>query len=146
MFAGSARHGRPLSLIVFDIDEFKGYNDAFGHVAGDEALKQIGALVASLVRDGDVPARDGGEKFALLLPETDGLAAIGRRRAVSSRHREIPLGASPHHGQLRRLDLFLGDFGREPFDRRGRYGLISFEVERGGSSHALLQDLMNAAA
>ncbi|MFO1516013.1 MAG: diguanylate cyclase [Lysobacterales bacterium] len=65
------RHGHPLSLLVLDIDDFKAYNDGYGHLAGDEALQRVaGALAAALRRSGDLLARYGGEEFVVLLPET----------------------------------------------------------------------------
>jgi diguanylate cyclase (GGDEF)-like protein/PAS domain S-box-containing protein len=68
--------GRPLSLIVLDLDHFKQYNDAHGHVAGDECLRRIAAVLGGVARrPRDVVARFGGEEFILLLPETDAAAA-----------------------------------------------------------------------
>ncbi|MDP3212860.1 MAG: GGDEF domain-containing protein, partial [Deltaproteobacteria bacterium] len=66
----SLRHGRPLSLVMFDVDHFKKVNDTHGHVAGDVVLKEIASLVRSRVRRNEVFGRYGGEEFALLLPET----------------------------------------------------------------------------
>ena len=67
----AARYGRPLSLILCDIDHFKNANDTFGHAGGDEILKQFGGrLQESLRRAIDWVARIGGEEFAVVLPET----------------------------------------------------------------------------
>ncbi len=66
----SIRHGRPLSLVMFDIDFFKRVNDTYGHVAGDFVLKEVAALVRSRIRRNEVFGRYGGEEFTLLLPET----------------------------------------------------------------------------
>ncbi|MFV3308024.1 GGDEF domain-containing protein [Pseudomonas sp. NY15181] len=75
---GSAqRSGQPLSLILLDIDYFKQYNDHYGHVQGDDCLRNVGkALAGALHRPRDFIARFGGEEFVLVLPETDGDAAI----------------------------------------------------------------------
>jgi diguanylate cyclase (GGDEF)-like protein len=66
------RHGKPLSLIVVDVDHFKLYNDSHGHAAGDEVLRQVArTLNAALKRSSDFVARYGGEEFVILLPEVD---------------------------------------------------------------------------
>jgi len=69
-FSRTRRYLEPLSVIFFDIDDFKWLNDQYGHMKGDEVLRQIGSIVRSLVRENDIPARYGGEEFALLLPST----------------------------------------------------------------------------
>lgn len=75
------RHGRPLSLVMVDVDGFKRYNDQFGHLWGDVALKEIAAILQTLSRRSDVVARYGGDEFVLILPETplDGAVAIAER-------------------------------------------------------------------
>jgi len=66
------RFARPLALVLFDVDAFKGYNDHYGHPAGDKCLKQIAAVLRSCCRrPADIAARYGGEEFALILPDTD---------------------------------------------------------------------------
>lgn len=65
------RHGRPLSVLMFDIDHFKDINDEFGHLAGDAVLKDLGRLVQDRIRRDEVVARYGGEEFVVVLPETE---------------------------------------------------------------------------
>jgi len=69
--------GRPVSLIMLDIDYFKRYNDAYGHVAGDNCLRHVGEALQKLnLRQSDLIARYGGEEFAIILPDTDRDAAF----------------------------------------------------------------------
>ncbi len=61
----------PLGLAMIDLDEFKKFNDSYGHVAGDELLSTMAAILAANVRDHDMVARYGGEEFCIVLPRTD---------------------------------------------------------------------------
>lgn len=72
----SNRHGFPMSFMMIDVDEFKSYNDRFGHPAGDEALKIVGSVIRETLRAADVAARFGGEEFSILLPQTTSEEAI----------------------------------------------------------------------
>jgi len=66
----SRRHKEPFSLIIMDIDNFKDFNDSYGHLAGDEALRCTGHTVRKSIRIIDIAARYGGEEFAIILPTT----------------------------------------------------------------------------
>ena len=95
----SIRHERPLSLCIVDVDLFKPVNDRYGHISGDEVLRQIAALLRKQARNDDITARIGGEEFALLLPECDVEAA----RVFAERLREsvaatlFSPGGDPQH-------------------------------------------------
>jgi diguanylate cyclase (GGDEF)-like protein len=65
-----ARYNRPLNLLMIDVDNFKNVNDSYGHLTGDQVLKQVAALLKKNVRACDLLARYGGEEFAVILPET----------------------------------------------------------------------------
>jgi len=68
----ASRHKTPLALLIIDIDQFKPYNDHYGHLQGDQALKSVAdAMFDQLQRNTDFLARYGGEEFAIILPETD---------------------------------------------------------------------------
>ena len=75
--ARAMRHHRPLALCIVDVDLFKPVNDRYGHISGDEVLRQIAAIMRRYVRSDDIAARIGGEEFAVLLPECDAGAAYG---------------------------------------------------------------------
>lgn len=76
------RYGGPLSVIYLDCDNFKQINDALGHMVGDELLKTVAREIARNVRSTDLPARLGGDEYAVLLPETPGEAALGVAEAL----------------------------------------------------------------
>jgi diguanylate cyclase (GGDEF)-like protein len=89
-FERARRFDRPLSLLMLDADDFKRFNDANGHVAGDAALAEFGGLLKAAVREIDVTARYGGEEFSVVLPETDAAGAF----VVAEKIREAVAG---HH-------------------------------------------------
>jgi diguanylate cyclase (GGDEF)-like protein len=65
-----------VSMLAMDVDHFKNINDEFGHLTGDEAIREIGAVLRETARAGDVVARIGGEEFSILAPETDEAGAV----------------------------------------------------------------------
>jgi diguanylate cyclase (GGDEF)-like protein len=67
----SKRFGHPLGLVMLDLDDFKGINDEFGHLQGDEVLREVARVVLDTSREIDEPARYGGEEMAVVLPQTD---------------------------------------------------------------------------
>lgn len=76
------RHDLPLSVVFFDIDDFKRVNDVHGHHAGDRMLEQVGRTVRPLLRSGDVLGRWGGEEFLIIAPDADHDQALGLAERV----------------------------------------------------------------
>jgi diguanylate cyclase (GGDEF)-like protein len=87
-FKRARRYGNRLTLIMLDIDLFKNVNDRYGHPAGDQVLKEFGAIMTRQARETDILARYGGEEFAILLPQT---AAVHGQR-LADRIRRITEG------------------------------------------------------
>lgn len=97
-FARQQRTERPLALLLLDVDYFKRYNDHYGHPAGDLVLKELAQVLRlSVARASDLPARIGGEEFAILLPETDaaGAAALAEQVRQNLQKRGIRHADSP---------------------------------------------------
>lgn len=129
--------GLPLSLILLDIDYFKTINDTYGHQAGDEVLRRMGALLQDRLRRSDFGARYGGEEFAVLLPDTDGpgalLLAERLREAVSE------LRISTEDGEVTPT----ASFGVASFPQQAGSDLVAaadaalYEAKRSGRNRAV---------
>ncbi len=79
----SLRRGTDLSVVMFDLDHFKSFNDRFGHLGGDEALRRMARILVAEASDTDVVARYGGEEFAVVLDGSDGLSALWFAERIS---------------------------------------------------------------
>ncbi len=97
--------GETFSVIIFDIDHFKRFNDTYGHQAGDDVLRRMGELLHGGARPNDLVARYGGEEFAMILPRTPVADAT---RCAERVRQEIAGHAFPCHGQELRVTASLG--------------------------------------
>jgi len=132
-FAQATMRKAPLALLLLDLDHFKQVNDQYGHAAGDQVLASVGAALRSVVRARDFAGRNGGEEFAVLLPDTEIAAALEIAERVRATIAEITLpgtdvpvtvsvgvaGFPDHASTLERLDR-LADAALYVAKRQGR--------------------------
>lgn len=118
------RHQHVLAVVMIDIDYFKAYNDHYGHLAGDECLRQVAQLIrGALGRPADVAARFGGEEFVLLLPQTDpaGAYEVAKRILQSIDQAHI---RHDHGVNQATVTVSIGIAARAPHELNNRQQLI----------------------
>jgi diguanylate cyclase (GGDEF)-like protein/PAS domain S-box-containing protein len=96
----AARYGQPLTLLLLDLDNFKWFNDAYGHVEGDQVLSRLGQMVKRCLRQTDSAYRYGGEEFVVLLPMTtseDGVVTAERIRTEFKKENFSPAPGKDVH-------------------------------------------------
>ena len=146
------REQTPFSVLMIDIDDFKKYNDTYGHVQGDEALRQVAGAVAHwLRRSSDLAVRFGGEEFTTILPSTEaaGAAGVGEQIRASVEALQIP-----HEGSSvgSRLTVSIG--GATLIPRRGEPSKILIEAadhalymaKRAGKNRVVMAELPSDSA
>ena len=136
------RYGRPLAVLMIDIDFFKSINDCYGHDAGDEVIKAVAGILQKHKRTSDIVGRMGGEEFALLLPEasSESAAAAGERFrglvaecTVNANGERIPVTLSVGVGAAHEQTSGIGQMLREAdmalyeAKRSGRNRICRFE-------------------
>lgn len=138
----SRRQNRKFSLVMMDIDNFKSFNDTYGHQLGDRVLKDVAAAARKTSRSEDIAARYGGEEFVIILPETDSKQAmiLAERIRASVAGIEIPyenqklhvtisLGVStyPDHSELKEELIRAADSALYASKHRGKNCVSLFE-------------------
>ncbi len=142
----SRRYPGPLSVMMVDIDRFKELNDEFGHVVGDEVLRQVANIFVEQLRKIDIVSRYGGEEFAVIVPETSGEAArqvaeklrqvieqwrfagVGRAVTVSIGVAELPVQGGTRDQLVRAADAALYQAKSEGRNRVATAGSLAHEM------------------
>ena len=150
--ASAQQRGAPLSVLVLDVDHFKLINDTFGHLQGDDVLREVAGILRSSLRGADIPARYAGDEFVALLPDTplerarevaERVAAAIRGHAFLRRDAEgtVPVTTSigvasfPVHGESHE-DLFAAaDRALYVVKRRGRDGVATAATDVNEAAH-----------
>jgi len=96
----SERYGQPLSLVMFDLDDFKQINDVYGHQIGDLVLRVVTARIRPRIRREDLFARYGGDEFAVILTHTDRAGALELAEAIRDLIRDKPIMTNGHRFML----------------------------------------------
>ncbi len=140
----AARYDRMLSLIILDLDDFKIFNDSWGHQEGDKLLTVFAAICTRCVRNMDVIARYGGEEFVIIMPESsaeDALAAAERIRECTEKQTSAAFGKNrgatvsagiasyPVHGNTRHLLILNADAALYYAKQRGKNRCYIYEQE-----------------
>jgi diguanylate cyclase (GGDEF)-like protein len=112
-FRRARRYGRPMALLLLDLDHFKKVNDTWGHFAGDEALKALCEVCLGSLRGSDMLGRLGGEEFAVLLPEAGIKDACGTGERIRHVVEQLEID---WHGRTIRLTVSVGVATLEPTD------------------------------
>lgn len=121
----SHRNGLPISVLMIDLDRFKSVNDQHGHVVGDRALRAVGDLIWSSVRETDCVGRYGGDEFLIILPDTsaDGARVLAQRVMQNSDGLSVQVD-----GKSVPLHLSIGGGTLLPLDEGPQYQLLRTEV------------------
>lgn len=140
--AEASRYGGSLSLLMIDIDKFKSINDDFGHLLGDEVLKQVALLLKGALRKVDLLCRYGGEELAVIAPATEGknALALGEKLRKSIAEHSFPgiprpvtvsIGVAeyPVHGATRDALVGFADAALYRAKQAGRNRVVIAEFE-----------------
>lgn len=134
------RHEHPLSLMLVDVDHFKQWNDAYGHLEGDRLLERLGEIIRNCLRCGDTAYRLGGDEFVVLLPETE----LESARMVAERLRSMFATLQPKHPakQAVHCSLSIGvaryEAGEAFTDFVGRADLGAYQAKHQGRNRVVL--------
>ncbi|WP_455382339.1 diguanylate cyclase [Salinispira pacifica] len=106
-FRRAESEGRPMTVIMVDLDHFREINEAYGHNAGDEVILSVAPIFKKEMKPSDILARYGGDEFTFVCPDTDTEEALDRARAICEQVRKLPL-LEKWEGELKRVTTSQG--------------------------------------
>ncbi len=129
------RSKKTLSILIFDLDNFKILNDTYGHLKGDEILKETGKIIKETVRGSDIAARYGGDEFALILPETSVESSVSLAKRLAEKISKLKYGnlrltfstgiaSFPEHGKNAAELIEQADLALYTIKRLGKGGVM----------------------
>jgi len=143
------RYDNELSLILFDVDHFKRFNDTYGHLAGDRALVQLAGLVKQNIRDTDILCRYGGEEFAIIMPHTN----LQQAYVVAEHTRALVAKIPVNHDNIRiaiTISLGIASFKADstrPYTKElmiAQADKALYQAKQNGRNKAVLSSSLNA--
>lgn len=143
----AGRAGQSLGILMLDLDHFKGFNDTYGHDAGDTVLRETAALLLKNVRAEDFVCRFGGEEFVIILPTADQEGARGRGERLRAKMRDLTI---MHQGKsLGMITFSIGvaafpQHGTSPKELMATADAALYEAKRGGRNQVVVATKMAA--
>jgi diguanylate cyclase (GGDEF)-like protein len=141
----AARFERTLSLIMLDIDDFKEFNDSYGHPRGDRVLKAVSAIIRDNLREIDVAARYGGEEFVVVLPETDAEGALAVAERIRASVAEYPfIGSESLPPATKTVSVGVATYPQHANTQSRLIDLADramYVAKRGGKNKVMLSDI-----
>ncbi|OPY92175.1 MAG: Response regulator PleD [Syntrophaceae bacterium PtaU1.Bin231] len=134
--ARSRRYGHPLSILLMDIDDFKQYNDRYGHMEGDHVLENLADTIRRCIRRTDVAFRYGGEEFIVLTPETGKRQAAVTAERIRNDFRQRPLQPNGRTPVFKTVSIGIAEYkeGEDPRDFVARADEYMFRAKRAGKN------------
>lgn len=129
------RTGKPLSIAILDIDDFKRINDKYGHLVGDRVLNYVALQIKNALRLCDVVARYGGEEFLIILPETDEIKALSALERVRKQISKKPIKIGNERVYITvSIGLTEVEFIENPFEAIHKADLALYQAKRDGKN------------
>jgi diguanylate cyclase (GGDEF)-like protein len=138
----SERYQLPLSLILLDIDNFKGYNDTYGHMEGDRVLAKLAEVIRTNLRSSDTGFRYGGEEFTVLLPQTERESAVSAAERLRESFAHTPLFPVPGGEVFMTVSIGVGQHraGEKENDFVRRVDAGMYRAKQNGKNRVIAAD------